>query len=417
MRKLPVYLVLDTSHSMSGEPIEAVKKGLQTVVSSLQQNPYALETVYLSIITFDSTARQIVPLTELSIFKIPPIRSASSTVSMGAALKLLADKINTEVEKPTTQAKGDWRPLVFIMVGCNPTDDLQAGLVEFKKCKTGSVVVWAVNSNVNHAILKQITDNVITANAATASFFFKWVSSIIYMEIQEADNSNLSNLPSTEIISLRKNMARRLPVYLLLDTSGSMQGDPIEAVRVGLQTMLTALRQDPAALETVWLSIITFDSDVKQLMPITELESFILPQINIPQSGATFLGKALELLCACYDKEVIKNTAEHKGDWMPLLFIMTDGSPSDLGLYREMIAQVKMRHFGNIVACAAGSKAKESYLKELANTVVSLDTTDSNTFKLYFKWVSDAINIGNRSIGSSSDLIIPPPPKEINIVI
>lgn len=212
-------------------------------------------------------------------------------------------------------------------------------------------------------------------------------------------------------------MARRLPVYLLLDTSGSMQGDPIEAVKVGLQTMLTALRQDPAALETVWLSIITFDSEVKQLMPLTELESFVLPHIAIPQSGATFLGKALDVLCTCYDKEVIKNTAEHKGDWMPLLFIMTDGSPSDIGLYREMITQVKMRHFGNIVACAAGSKAKESYLKELANTVVSLDTTDSHSFKLYFKWVSEAINIGNRSIGSSSELVIPPPPKEINIVI
>ena len=212
-------------------------------------------------------------------------------------------------------------------------------------------------------------------------------------------------------------MARRLPVYLLLDTSGSMKGEPIEAVKVGLQTMTAALRQDPAALETVWLSIITFDTEVHQLMPLTELEHFVLPQINVPQSGATFLGKALELLCACYDKEVLKNTTEHKGDWMPLLFIMTDGSPSDIGLYREMIEQVKMRHFGNIIACAAGSKAKENVLKELAHVVVSLDTTDSNTFALYFKWVSEAINIGNRSIGSSSDAVIPPPPKEINIVI
>lgn len=410
---------------MSGKPIEAMKSGLQTFVSSLRRNPYALETAYLSVITFDNTAQQIVPLTELSLFKVPSL-NASGAVSMGAALKLLADKINTEVE--TTQTKGDWKPLVFIMVSSNPTDDLQAGLAEFKKCETGSVVVCAAGSNVNYVVLKQITDNVITLDtpdAAIFSCFFKLttmtidaeISASIGMDSQKADNGNFNKLTPPEIISLRKNMARRLPVYLLLDTSGSMQGEPIEAVRVGLQTMLTALRQDPAALETVWLSIITFDSDVKQLMPITELESFTLPQINIPQSGATFLGKALEVLCACYDKEVIKNTAEHKGDWMPLLFIMTDGSPSDLGLYREMIAQVKMRHFGNIVACAAGSKAKESYLQELANTVVSLDTTDSNTFKLYFKWVSDAINVGNRSIGSSSEIVIPPPPKEINIVI
>jgi len=151
-------------------------------------------------------------------------------------------------------------------------------------------------------------------------------------------------------------------------------------------------------------------------MPLTDLEQFALPPINVPQSGATFLGKALEVLCECYDRELITNTADRKGDWMPLLFILTDGSPSDIGFYREMLPRIKMRNFGNIVACAAGPKAKESYLRELANVVVSLDTTDSNTFKLYFKWVSNAINIGNRSVGALVDNLIPPPPTEINIV-
>ncbi len=37
---------------------------------------------------------------------------------------------------------------------------------------------------------------------------------------------------------------RRLPVYLLLDTSGSMHGEPIEAVKNGVQTLLTTLKQD-----------------------------------------------------------------------------------------------------------------------------------------------------------------------------
>ena len=54
-------------------------------------------------------------------------------------------------------------------------------------------------------------------------------------------------------------LTRRLPVYLLLDTSGSMRGEPIEAVNRGLKVLVSSLRQDPNALETAFLSIITFD--------------------------------------------------------------------------------------------------------------------------------------------------------------
>ncbi len=71
MRRLPVYLLLDTSGSMHGEPIEAVKNGVQTLLTTLKQDPYALETAYVSVITFDSTARQAVPLTDLPQFQSP----------------------------------------------------------------------------------------------------------------------------------------------------------------------------------------------------------------------------------------------------------------------------------------------------------------------------------------------------------
>ena len=52
---------------------------------------------------------------------------------------------------------------------------------------------------------------------------------------------------------------RRLPVYLLLDCSGSMMGEPIEAVRQGVKALLSELKGDPQALETAYLSVITFD--------------------------------------------------------------------------------------------------------------------------------------------------------------
>lgn len=212
-------------------------------------------------------------------------------------------------------------------------------------------------------------------------------------------------------------MARRLPVYLLIDTSGSMKGEPIESVNNGLESMLTFLRQDPFALESVYLSIITFDREVKLVLPLTELETVQLPKIVTPDSGPTHLGEALELLCKTVDREIIRNTPGHKGDWMPLLFIMTDGSPSDIQKFRQQVPEVKKRNFGNIIACAAGPKAKDSDLKELTAHVVHLDTTDSATFRQFFKWVSSTVSIGNRSMGATDEAVLPPPPPEIQVVV
>lgn len=210
---------------------------------------------------------------------------------------------------------------------------------------------------------------------------------------------------------------RRLPVYLLIDTSGSMKGEPIESVKVGLETMVASLRTDPFALESVYISIITFDKDIKQVLPLTELESLQIPDIQTPESGPTHLGAALELLCQKVDVEVLLSTPERKGDWMPLLFIMTDGKPSDLQIFNQMIPEIKKRHFGSIIACAAGAKADPKPLELLTNQVYSLDTTDSATFRQFFKWVSASVSVGNRSVGASDEILLPPPPPEVHTVI
>lgn len=210
---------------------------------------------------------------------------------------------------------------------------------------------------------------------------------------------------------------RRLPVFLLLDTSGSMRGEPIQAVDNGLKVLVSTLRQDPYALESVYISLITFDIEAKEILSLTPLEQVQIPPLSIPGSGATFLGAALDLLISRVDRDVIKSTPDKKGDWQPLVFIMTDGSPSDLQAYREAIPEIKKRHFGNLVACAAGPKAKREILKELTDTVVSLEHMESSSFSQFFKWVTASVVAGSGSAGTSAGNTLPPPPQEVKLAI
>jgi len=211
---------------------------------------------------------------------------------------------------------------------------------------------------------------------------------------------------------------RRLPVYLLVDVSGSMHGEPIESVKNGLQMLVAALRKDPQALETAYLSVITFGSSAQQITPLTELSTFQLPEITA--GGCTVLGEALKLVCKCRDNEVTKTTATTKGDWRPMVFILTDGVPTDDPT--EGISEFRARKWGASVCCAAGPGADKNLLDKITpECVVELATADQATLSAFFKWVTASIVSTSKSInesGTSSDSMdqLPPPPPEVQIV-
>ncbi len=211
---------------------------------------------------------------------------------------------------------------------------------------------------------------------------------------------------------------RRLPVYLVLDTSGSMHGEAIEAVKNGVQTLLTTLRQDPYALETAFISVITFNTSAAQIIPLTDLLSFKIPQLVA--TGTTSLGQALSLTADCIEKEVVKTTYETKGDWRPLVFIMTDGMPTDD--WEKGIKKFEKVKKGMVIACAVGQSIDSSVLKNITEIVMQLETADSNSIKSFFKWVSASISTGSEKVESNRKEVIglddlPPPPPEVNIVL
>jgi uncharacterized protein YegL len=211
---------------------------------------------------------------------------------------------------------------------------------------------------------------------------------------------------------------RKLPVYLLLDCSGSMMGEPIEAVKNGVQVMVSTLRNNPQAIETAFLSVITYDSSARQIIPLTELSNFQMKDIQA--SGTTSLGEALKVLGTCIDAEVAKTTPETKGDWKPLVFIMTDGMPTDD--WQSGLTDFQKRKVGIVVACAAGNGADTSILKNITDNVVSLETADTQSISKFFQWVTASIGVSSTKVEDSGKELaglneLPPPPSELNIVV
>src|SRR5260370_978520 len=102
------------------------------------------------------------------------------------------------------------------------------------------------------------------------------------------------------------------------------------------------------------------------------------------------------LLEDCHETEVRKASEVQKGDWRPLIFLMTDGQPTDD--WEEAAARIKQKKVGNIIACAAGGGADSRVLKNLTETVVELQNLEPDALKAFFKWVSGSIKTTSQGL-------------------
>jgi len=208
-------------------------------------------------------------------------------------------------------------------------------------------------------------------------------------------------------------MNRRLPVYLLIDTSYSMEGEALQAVQNGLDSLVTALRRDPQALETAYLSVIEFNSTAQQMEELKELTEFEVPTLKT--NGMTSMGEALEVLVECVEREVLSSG---RRDWRPIAFLFTDGMATDD--LRKGIAALKQIKMGMFVACAAGPNADINELKKITEAIVKLDEADSSSISAFFKWVSSSISVSSQKVDAGKETNglgeLPPPPPEVNII-
>ena len=194
---------------------------------------------------------------------------------------------------------------------------------------------------------------------------------------------------------------RRLPVYFLVDVSESMVGTSIERVQDGMASIVSELRTDPYALETAYISVIAFAGKAKVLSPLTELYKFYPPKF--PIGGGTSLGVALNFLMDDMDSSIQKTTMEEKGDWKPIIFLFTDGNPTDNIDKAFSRWNNQYRKKCNLIVVSIGDNVNTQLMGRISDNVLRLNQTDSQSFKEFFKWVSASIQTSSVSVSDFSD--------------
>lgn len=128
-----------------------------------------------------------------------------------------------------------------------------------------------------------------------------------------------------ESVEFYDNPEPRCACVLLLDTSGSMQGEPISALNEGLRVFKNDLIKDQLARKRVEIAVVTFDSEVKVIQDFVTADQFEPPTLTA--QGQTFMGngiiKALDMI------QARKNQYKANGIvyYRPWVFMITDGEP------------------------------------------------------------------------------------------
>lgn len=196
---------------------------------------------------------------------------------------------------------------------------------------------------------------------------------------------------------------RRLPVFVVIDVSESMAGENLRSLQEGMDRLIKTLRTDPYALETAYLSVIAFAGRPKTLTPLVELIGFYPPRL--PLGSGTSIGAVLEHLMGEIDRNVLRSTAEQKGDYKPLVFLMTDGKSTDD--VKPAFARWKRDYAtrANLVAVGIGPHAALDEISGITTNVLRIENTTEQDFKKFIDWVSASVTSQSRSIGTGE------PPK------
>lgn len=196
------------------------------------------------------------------------------------------------------------------------------------------------------------------------------------------------------------NPEPRCPCVLLLDTSGSMSGQPISALNEGLRVFKEELSEDSLAMLRVEVAIITFG-------PVTVRQEFVTTEQFEPPvlepTGATPMGTAINLALDKIDerKQVYKQNGISY--FRPWVFLITDGGPTDGDVWQTAAQRVREAESRNKVAFfSVGVEGADMGVLEQVSARQPLKLQGLN-FREMFVWLSSSLGSGGVSGSNPGD--------------
>ena len=192
---------------------------------------------------------------------------------------------------------------------------------------------------------------------------------------------------------------RRLPVYIVMDHSVSLQGTGMVSLNQGVQDLSQQLAMGMLSAGTVYLGLIAFADRVQQAI-LAPIGLFRPPHLNA--GGACALGAALAALRRAFEYDLIPDAPGRPGDHRPLVFVVLGGTPTDIWQPEaRQVYQIATSRQANIVGVALSAPA-EAILKQITTMVVCTVPGRAQAITAFFSWMCAAIDESARTAVSSA---------------
>ena len=202
-----------------------------------------------------------------------------------------------------------------------------------------------------------------------------------------------------------KNYEAKTICCFVLDTSGSMGGDPIKELNKGLKEFHEEIRNDETTAQRLEVAIITFNSVIQIVQEPALIEDFNAPNLSV--SGSTKLVDGVREAITLVEtrKQWYKQTGQQY--LRPWIILITDGAPDpgqDIqGLAQEISDSVNNKSFVFFAVGVEGADMK--VLQTISAPPFTPCMMQGLKFSEFFQWMSASMAaVSSSAEGDKVDL-------------